>query len=1129
MNTPCPTGEMVDNFFSGLLTEEEEERIADHLLNCKECERYKREAAARTAALKDSLCQALQPTLQVPGCTLLRKVSEGGGGELWEAIDDAFNRTVAVKVMKAGQAFRSLAGRFRLEAETCGRLQHPSIVPVYRLGVLKEDGRPYYVMKFVQGDTVDEWVRKRAPGLSERLRVFREVCRALANAHAHGVIHRDVKPANVMVSDFDEALVLDFGLVKVRGAPDHVGVERNGSPTEPDVTQDGSLLGTPNCMAPEQARRRPSEVDERTDVFGLGALLFWLLTGQPLYQGGGRNEILARAAEADVRDAVAALKSRHVDPELIGLVKRCLAKKKEDRPADARAVEEAVKAYQDRVQAEADAEQRRRESRPLKLGLAGAALVVLALVGLGGVWALLGWESRRRDAEAALGKGEQALLQRRLGEAHSELEHARRVGDVGLPGLRKRQQELQSNLELVTKLEEAWGRRLVREARTQEGELAWVLKGFAEAFDSAGLDVEGDAEDLARRVAASAVRQQLLDAIDTWALLCDYLASDPKHRKQRQQHLALRDRLTTLAQRADDRPGQVRARIRDPKLWSDRVQLKVLAEEALKTELSPGLVVLLTELLMEHGESPLQLLEAALDRYPGDVWFNMLLGFWLQDTDPARAWAHFHAAAELRPNNLAALNNIGNLLDRRGDTERAIQHYRKILRVEPRHLLALANLGGKLSRSPKKEDLDEAVKHCELALEIQPGYVTALINLGGALNERNRGDDRKRAIQLLREAVQTQPDEVAGLNNLGLALFERNEGDDREQAIQLYRKALRNAPGYVTTLLNLARALGLSTQSRDRNEAIHLYRRALAIQPDNVKGLVNLAADLGDRGWKGDRDEAIGLCRHVLGLKPELVPADLRARALNNLGLTLFERNRGRDREVALRLYGEAIELNPDLPNVYRNLGWAHIHRGMFEDALTAFQKESELLPNRPQGWIDRTRKLIRLDAQLGQLPQEPEDAGELLGLGQVCYFRKRYAEAVRFYSVAFKKDPGLAADPRSDDRYAAACAAALVAAGLGGPAGPSPPEEQARLRKHALTWLRQDLVAWSQLAQTEAGVRPVAIRVLSGWLENPALATVRDPKELVETSPSELKGWVELWRAAGELHQSLLSLEAGE
>ncbi len=219
------------------------------------------------------------------------EVGRGGMGAVLRARDPHLNRELAVKVLRGGGEPESLR-RFVEEAQVCSQLQHPGIVPVHDLGRL-EDGRPFFAMKLVQGRTLAELLRKRAQpadDLPRFLDIFGQVCQAVGYAHSRGVIHRDLKPSNVMVGAFGEVQVMDWGLAKVlrpheRGAAAFSAV-RTVRSASGDESREGQAMGTPAYMAPEQARGEVDSLDERADVFGLGAILCEILTGRPPFAGG---------------------------------------------------------------------------------------------------------------------------------------------------------------------------------------------------------------------------------------------------------------------------------------------------------------------------------------------------------------------------------------------------------------------------------------------------------------------------------------------------------------------------------------------------------------------------------------------------------------------------------------------------------------------------------------------------------------------------------------------------------------------------------------------------------------------------------------------------------------------------
>ncbi len=229
----------------------------------------------------DHLRELLQrPDFEGTRYELGRELARGGMGVVYAARDRELDREVAVKVVAAEMADAETIARLRREARIIAHLEHPGIVPVHDVGTLP-DGRVFYAMKLVTGKRLDALLRE-GPPLGERLRLFLRICEAVAFAHAHGVIHRDLKPENVMVGPFGEVLVVDWGVAKHREEvpeAEESAAPAAGRRSEHD-TAHGTILGTPAYMAPEQARGEVDRVDARADVYALGALLYFLLTGR---------------------------------------------------------------------------------------------------------------------------------------------------------------------------------------------------------------------------------------------------------------------------------------------------------------------------------------------------------------------------------------------------------------------------------------------------------------------------------------------------------------------------------------------------------------------------------------------------------------------------------------------------------------------------------------------------------------------------------------------------------------------------------------------------------------------------------------------------------------------------------
>src|SRR5262249_35072684 len=234
-----------------------------------------------TAAPVEAVAEAAGGVAAPAGYELLDEIGHGGMGVVYRARDAGLGRDGAVKVLAEKYAPDSgSARRFLAEARITGQLQHPGIPAVHQVGTLP-GGRPFLAMKLIKGQTLDAQLHERPAADRGRLvAVFEQVCQAVAYAHAHRVIHRDLKPAHVMVGAFGEVQVMDWGLAKVllasrqRERPEEdyetVGTEIDSAREAGSETKAGSMMGTPAFMPPEQAGGEVNRIDERADVFGLG-------------------------------------------------------------------------------------------------------------------------------------------------------------------------------------------------------------------------------------------------------------------------------------------------------------------------------------------------------------------------------------------------------------------------------------------------------------------------------------------------------------------------------------------------------------------------------------------------------------------------------------------------------------------------------------------------------------------------------------------------------------------------------------------------------------------------------------------------------------------------------------------
>lgn len=270
--------------------------------------------------LSDRAVERLREAADAPDLSgtryrLFERLGRGGMGTVYLAEDTALCRRLAIKVLHEPDAPADFAARLTREAQILARLEHPGIVPVHDVGTLA-DGRVFYTMKYVQGARLDRHC-ERVPALADRLRIFERICEAVAFAHAQGVLHRDLKPQNVMVGTFGEVLVMDWGVAKIlRAAQEEPSAASQWVIAGPPAkTEHGAVLGTPGYMAPEQARGETEKVDQRADVYSLGAILRFLLTA-PSSLDSASEPAVAASNEPAVPRALEAIcsKAMALDP-----------------------------------------------------------------------------------------------------------------------------------------------------------------------------------------------------------------------------------------------------------------------------------------------------------------------------------------------------------------------------------------------------------------------------------------------------------------------------------------------------------------------------------------------------------------------------------------------------------------------------------------------------------------------------------------------------------------------------------------------------------------------------------------------------------------------------------------------
>ena len=421
------------------------------------------------------------------------EIARGGMGAILKGRDTDLGRDLAIKVLlDAHKDKPEVVQRFIEEAQIGGQLQHPGIAPVYELGQFA-DKRPFFAMKLVKGETLSKLLADRDEPAADRgkfLGIFEQVCQTMAYAHSRGVIHRDLKPANVMVGAFGEVQVMDWGLAKVLptgGVADEkkshtkhkdisiiqtmrnaVGSDSPGTfGTVGSQTQMGSVMGTPAYMPPEQALGEIDRMDERADVFGLGAILCEILTGKPPYVSVDGTQVFRMASRGKLGECFARLDVCDADVELIALTRHCLEVEPQDRPRHAGMLAERVTNYLESVATklrvtETEAavqaerlEQQQRAARKLQKSMVGVA-VVAVIAGIACVAALVARNEAGKLSQIAAKEADNARKNEYQAKENEKLADQSRLETVKVLAVVESQKaEVESSLFKAKKAEEA--------------------------------------------------------------------------------------------------------------------------------------------------------------------------------------------------------------------------------------------------------------------------------------------------------------------------------------------------------------------------------------------------------------------------------------------------------------------------------------------------------------------------------------------------------------------------------------------------------------------------------------------------------------------------------------------------
>jgi serine/threonine protein kinase/Flp pilus assembly protein TadD len=930
--------------------------VLRHMLPALEVMRSAAAEPTRTAAGDEEI----RPEGPLGDFRIVREVGRGGMGIVYEAVQLSLGRRVALKVLPFAAALDpKQLQRFKNEAQAAAGLHHQSIVPVYGVGC--ERGVHYYAMQFVEGQTLAQLILDRralggrevppGPEPASRLgpepqdadpqrtepypspaadtapqagacasterpagdlayyrtaaRLGIEAAEALEHAHQLGVVHRDVKPANLLVDARGHLWVTDFGLAHCQ--------------SQAGLTMTGDLLGTLRYMSPEQALAKRVPLDHRTDVYALGATLYELLTLEPAFPGTDRQELLRRIAFEEPRPPRRL--NRAVPAELETIVLKALEKNPAERYASAQELADDLRRFLEdrpiRARRPTVVQKVRKWARRNRTVVwsAGAALLatVVALAGSVG-WAVRDRAAREtaldREVDRTLDEAADRIGKSKWPEAEAAVQRAdkllRAAGRTESP---LRLQELQQDVAMARRLEDIYSHPSRQESYTGKEQDA----AYAQAFRDYGIDLAGlPPAEAAERIQGQSIRADLSRALDIWSFA-----------RRRAGSAGVPDwkQLLEVAEAADpdDRRNQLRAALRH----DDRRTLEALAASADVRRLPPETLTLLGKTLGDSLKAPEQavaLLRQAQRQYPADLWINDALGWYCynlrQYDDSVR---FFTAARALRPDSPYLVEGIGRALVDKGALPEAAAEFAKAIEMKPDFALAHNNLGAVLGRQGK---LAEAGAEYREAIRCQPDYALAHYNLGGVLELQGKLAEAEAEY---REATRRQPDFAPAHNNLGGVL--RRQGKLAEAEGPL-REAIRLRPGHAGAHRNL----GMVLERRGKlAEAEAEYREAIRRQPDFARGQHELGGVLRRQGKLA---EAEGPLREAIRLQPG------NAGAHRDLGVVLERQGKLAEAEAE---YRETVRLQPGNARAHYDLGVVLERQGKLAEAEAEFRETVRL------------------------------------------------------------------------------------------------------------------------------------------------------------------------------------------
>lgn len=714
----------------------------------------------------------LGQTPALSGYDTLEVIGRGGMGVVYKARHQGLNRVVAIKMLLCGEHGTSTEfANLVKEAQSIAGLRHPNIVQVHDVGEFHD--LPFFTMEFVEGGNLSQTLSGEPQPAMTSAEWISILARAVHAAHERGVVHRDLKPGNVLVSDDGTLKITDFGLA------------RRFTGNDQTVVSVVARVGTLSYMPPEQALGTSAAIKPTADIYSLGAILYEMLTGRPPFRG----ESAAETERQIINDEP--VPPHRLNPrtprDLQTICLKCLQKSPARRYQSASELADDLDRFKkgEPIRARRVGRFERLlkwgQRKPTSVALLAAAVALLGLSLGGGAWLLQQHAERRAELRSDIGASVIQASNLRQKYHFSEarellMQAAQRLRQAGPEDLRKHVERATADLELVETLDKARQRAAIIVGGRFDRAGAEPL--YFEALAQSGLGWPNDESGVvATRVRRSPVRTEIIAALHDWASV----TSD--HTRQKW--------ILAIAAEAD--PDTRDDRLHRPELWQGGPELPKLTQELRIEELSPQLLTALCRVMgRTEPASALPLLRAAQAKFPDDFWLNF---------------------------------ELGSVLDQSGGSSEAIGFYRAALAIRPDSSSAHHSLAMNLLVMKR---FDEAVSHFEKSLAIDSTFAVAHNNFGVALQAGGRLED---AIAQYEAAVRFDPDESAvALSNLGTVLLAQGRVDE---ALARFKESIRLDPKLALTHYYLGEVYGKKDQF---HESIGHLEQSLQIDPKLIAG-----------------------------------------------------------------------------------------------------------------------------------------------------------------------------------------------------------------------------------------------------------------------------------------------------